>query len=73
MELALLFAKVVEVISVTTNICIGRDQEASGASCGILNGLTGLRLEQVDDAINQWAWGKVLAGTALGLAGIFLK
>jgi hypothetical protein len=61
------------VVGVPLHVGVGRDQEARRPGRRVLHDLAGLRLHHLDHRLDQRARREVLAGAALGLAGVLLE
>ena len=73
LELLLLSAEVEQVVRALADVAVSGNQKAGRTGGGILDYLTGLRLHHVDDGLDEWARGEVLAGAALGFGSVLLQ
>ncbi len=55
------------------DVTVGSDEEASSAGRRVLNHLARLRLDQANDAVNQWARREVLAGAGFLLGCVLFQ
>ena len=73
LELLLLSAEVEQVVRALAYVAVGGNQKTGRARGWILDHLTGLRLHHINDGVDEWAGGEVLAGAALGFGSVLFQ